>query len=57
MSSTTIYRAKCQACKHEWTSRRGAGTPNYCPACRSPKISSSPNGKFIKIYTCFHGRI
>ena len=26
MSSTTIYRAKCQACKHEWTSRRGAGT-------------------------------
>ncbi len=44
MSSTTIYRAKCQACKNEWTSRRGAGTPNYCPACRSPKISSSPIG-------------
>lgn len=41
---TVIYRAKCLDCKHEWTSRRGAGTPDYCPQCRSKRISSSPIG-------------
>lgn len=39
-----VYRAKCleSKCKYEWTSRAGSGTPNYCPKCRSKKITSSP---------------
>lgn len=40
----TIYRAKCLDCKHEWTSRTGYGTPDYCPKCRSRWITTSPIG-------------
>jgi len=43
-STGTIYRAKCKDCKHEWTSRKGSGTPDYCPKCRSKKIVISPIG-------------
>jgi len=41
MAVVVIYRAKCMACRHEWTSRSGFGTPNYCPKCRSKLISCS----------------
>jgi Zn finger protein HypA/HybF involved in hydrogenase expression len=36
------YRCKCQDCKHEWTSHRDSGTPEYCPQCRSRMIGMSP---------------
>ena len=39
-----IYRAKCLDCKHEWTSREGYGTPNYCPKCRKTRITVNPIG-------------
>lgn len=39
-----IYRAKCLDCKHEWTSREGFGTPNYCPKCKKRRITVSPIG-------------
>ena len=39
---TIRYRCKCQACKHEWTSHRDSGTPEYCPQCRSKMISMNP---------------
>lgn len=34
-----IYRAGCQQCKHEWTSKVGYGTPDYCPKCRSRMLN------------------
>jgi predicted Zn-ribbon and HTH transcriptional regulator len=36
-----VYRSKCETCGHEWTSHRGAGTPNQCPKvnCRSKKLT------------------
>ncbi len=37
-----VYRAKCLECKYEWTSKKGYGTPDYCPQCRSKKVTSSP---------------
>lgn len=40
--SEVVYRAKCTDCKYEWTTRKGFGTPNQCPKCRSVKISSKP---------------
>ncbi len=33
------YRANCQECKHEWTSKVGYGTPDYCPNCRSRMLT------------------
>lgn len=46
--SVIVYRAKClePKCKHEWTSRAGAGTPNACPkpSCRSKRIEIRPIG-------------
>ncbi len=41
MAGIVIYRAKCLNCRHEWTSRAGFGTPDYCPKCRSKLISCS----------------
>lgn len=50
MANDTVYRAKCVDCKYEWTSRKGFGTPNACPKCKSTiiKIDPMPTGSVKK---------